>query len=150
MKSRAIFLLTAVVVAVKLSGCASVRYEGPSYTPTDKVQVFYDKSHIKRNYDVMGTATASTWYSYRGDALKAALLDKARAKGADAVLIQSISEKVSDQPARVDPDSPISGGSKASDNPGVLPREDSPHGEPQTTVTVKTSKIVADFLKYKD
>ncbi|MBN1864132.1 MAG: hypothetical protein JW808_04465 [Victivallales bacterium] len=149
MRFRICLLLLAFVACAKFAGCATVQYDGPVFEPTEKVIVYYDISRIQRKYEVMGTATASTWYSYRGDMLRASLLDKARAIGADAVLIQSVQENVG-EPARVNGENPVDGGRLAGDNSGVALRETQNTENPQTTVSVKTSRIVADFLKFKD
>ncbi len=141
--------LLAAVACAKFAGCATVQYDGPVFEPTEKVIVYYDSTRIQRKYEVMGTATASTWYSYRGDILRASLLKKARASGADAVLIQSVHEKIG-SPARVNGENPVDGGKLAGDSPGVVPRESQNVANQQTTVSVKTSMIVADFLKFKD
>ena len=147
-------VLSIVFVAVLISifsGCTTVNYTGPAYTPTKKVEIFYDKSNIKKPYDVMGKAVASTWYSYDNTSLRPALVEKAKACGADAILIDSIDETIS-EPARINSDSEIDDGKMAANNPTgktagdmIIPDTD---GD-QTTESVDTSQIVAEFLKFK-
>ena len=98
----------------------------------------------------MGKAVVSTLYSYQNRSLRPALREKAKASGADAILIHSISESVS-APVRVNSDSEIDDGRMAANNPGgkteesmLLPNTDGN----QTTESVSESQIVAEFLKY--
>ena len=146
-------LFLALLAGVVLSSCTSVKYEGPNFSPTTRVKVFYDKSEIKRPYKVMGKAVASTWYSYQNTSLRPALIEKAKTCGADAIYIEEIDSKIS-APVRTGADSTeIEYGGMANDNPGsgtdnvtTLPGEE---GE-ATTESIDTSRIVAEFLKYTD
>lgn len=99
----------------------------------------------------MGKATATTWYSYNNRSLRPALIEKAKACGADAILINTIKEKISG-PIRVNNDSEIDDGKMAANHPGgsgALPMIFY-EGEEQTTEEVDTSEIDADFLKFTD
>lgn len=151
MNNRSILLALTILAGVTISGCTSVKYSGTTYAPTSKVKIYYSKERIQKKYKVMGSATASTWYEYQNTSLKPALIEKARECGADAILINSIGEKVTPT-ARVESDNEIDNGSMAANNPG-LTNEDatllpSTDGD-QTTISVDRSHIAADFLKFE-
>ena len=144
-----IFLLAGVSLA--FFGCTSVDYDGSVFPPTTKVQVFYDKSRILRSYEVMGKATASTWYSYQNHSLRPALIEKAKACGADAILIQSINQSIGPE-ARVATNDQIDDGRMSGSNPGLTSEDNMLMPDQQghqTSVAVDTSQIVAEFLKFK-
>lgn len=150
MFKKIMFILLAGA-SIGFFGCTSVEYDGSTFAPTTKVKVFYDKSRIKRQYEVMGTATASTWYSYQNNSLRPALIEKAKACGADAILVQSISQSIGPK-ARVATDDEIDDGRMEANNPGVKTEDNMllPDQEGhQTSVAVDTSQIVAKFLKFK-
>lgn len=151
MKHQSIFLVLGILTMVVISGCTSVKYSGTTYAPTSKIKIYYSKERIQKKYKVMGSATASTWYEYQNTSLKPALIEKAKECGADAILINSIGERVT-APARVASDNEMDDGTMAANNPGLfnedaalLPRTD---GD-QTTVSIDRSNIVADFLKFE-
>lgn len=150
-KGNIILVFCAVIVFICCS-CISVNYNGPTYSPTKTVQIYYAKNLIDKPYQVMGKATASTWSSNQNESLRQALVEKAKACGANAILIDSINEKISG-PIQIDDDSEIDDGKMAANHPGgssedifMLPME----GVEQTTESVDTSKIVAEFLKFTD
>ena len=77
-------LLTLLVI-----GCASVNYLGKSYDPTTTVDVYFSKEEIEREYTVMGHAIGSSgWISLIE--LQKRLMEEAKRKGADAVLITGL------------------------------------------------------------
>lgn len=152
MFKKSILLLLLASIGIVFCGCTSVEYHGSTYGPTKKVKVYYDKTRINRKYHKMGKATASTWYSYDNTSLRPALIEKAKASGADAILILSIDQSVGPTARRAANDQ-VDMGRMSSHNPGVrstenvvLPNE---QGK-QTTRAVDTSQIVAEFLKYDD
>ena len=151
MLKKMILSVSLISLALFYSACTSVSYKGPTYAPTKKVKIYYSKDRIQRKYEVMGKATASTWYSYQNRSLRPALIEKAKACGADAILIHSISESVS-APARVANNTVDDAVMSAEDEGG----EDFENGmmtdgaEEQTTESVDRANIVAKFLKYTD
>lgn len=152
MSGRIVSRILFAALGFTFGGCTSVDYSGSTFEPTDKIKVYYDRTRIERKYDVMGKATASTWYSYQNESLRPSLIEKAKACGADAILIESINESVT-APARTAIDNPVDDGRLATDSPGIgvddtnlLPNESGA----QTTVSVDTSRIVAEFLKFTD
>lgn len=137
--------------ALILCGCTTVKYTGPTFSPTEKVEVFYDKSRITKPYKVMGKVTVSTWYSYDNHSLRSVLIEKAKACGADAILIHSISESIG-KPARVS-DNQIDNALLSAEDEGAEEAEnmiETTGAEEQTTEAVDESQIVAEFLKYTE
>jgi hypothetical protein len=73
--------------ALTLFGCAHIDYVGETAAPTTNVQVFYTEANVPRAYHVMGevVATANMFVSSRK--VQEQMIEKARQKGADAVVI---------------------------------------------------------------
>jgi hypothetical protein len=80
----------ALLLSVMLSSCfaPALNYLGSSYTPTQDVDVYVDASAIKKPYTIMG----KSYYEMRGlitlEAIQQAAIEKAKQKGADAVLFR--------------------------------------------------------------
>lgn len=81
-----VFILSA---ATLLSSCATTSYMGDQLTATTNVDVFYAARDVKKPYKVIGHIYAST--TINADKVKASILSKARAVGADGVIILGIS-----------------------------------------------------------
>ena len=77
-----------VLVALLAIGCASVNYVGKSFEPTTNVDLYFSKEDIQKEYTVMGHAIGSG--TYDSNAIQKALIEEAKEKGADAVLITGI------------------------------------------------------------
>jgi len=79
------FVLAALPLLI--SGCAHLDYAGQSFPPTQQVDLFYSEANIGREYMVMGelTGTGDTFVSTQK--LQDQMVQKAREKGADAVVI---------------------------------------------------------------
>ena len=78
-----------ILVTLLAAGCASVNYVGKSFEPTSSVEVYFDKAEINRDYSVIGQAIGSgVWRSY--DTIQKKLIEEAKFKGADAILITGI------------------------------------------------------------
>ena len=88
---RSNFKLSSVFILVTLLavGCASVNYVGKSFDPTTSVDVYFSKEEIKKEYTVIGHAiSSSTWVS--NEKLQENLIEEAKRKGADAILITGL------------------------------------------------------------
>jgi hypothetical protein len=84
------------MVAVLLAGCASVDYVGKSYAPTANVDVYMSADDVRRPYEVMGEARAqidAIPFSKPGQQLQQKLLEQARAKGADGIIIGQLQNR---------------------------------------------------------
>ena len=77
-----------VSVALLAISCANVNYVGKSFEPTIKVDLYFSKEDIEKEYTVMGHATGSG--TYDSNAIQKALIEEAKERGADAVLITGI------------------------------------------------------------
>lgn len=88
--------LTILTVLIPLlAGCAKIDYVGREYEPTDDVEVFLSYDDVEFDYEIMGHFVV-TAYAYVGsEKMQAKLLDKARLKGADAVVILEFEKYVS-------------------------------------------------------
>ena len=80
------------IVLIVLSSCGShLSYLGNSYTQTKNVDVFVDASAIKRPYTIIGKGYMEYGFSYSKssiDKMQQKAIEKAKAKGADAILFQ--------------------------------------------------------------
>ncbi len=84
--------LTGVLAVSSLAlGCATVDYVGQSYTPTQHVDVYFSEADVPRAYTVIGKVLASGDQFTSASRLNARMLEQAREKGADAVIILDIS-----------------------------------------------------------
>jgi hypothetical protein len=81
---RKILILVAVLAA---AGCTKIDYVGKEYPPTADVEIFFSLDDVKEDYEVMGhlTATADDFVSV--EKMQEDIINKAREKGADAVVI---------------------------------------------------------------
>ena len=146
MFKKSLFLLVSGF-SLLLCSCVSVDYTGPTYTPTKKIDVFYGKEQIKKPYKVMGKATGSTWYTYQSDSLIPAIIAKAKECGADAVLIDSITEKIT-APTRRDDDSENTPMSDDDMGEGIQTEQHVFMDNEAETESIDRSKAVVEFLKY--
>jgi len=79
-------LLSGILLFTFLS-CARVHYIGESYSPTQRIKVFYEEEQIPDSYEIMGKAVASAGNDKQG---RYALIKRAQKEGADAVLIENM------------------------------------------------------------
>jgi len=71
------------------SSCfAKVNYLGNSYSPTKEPDFFVDERSIDRPYKIMGKGYPRGFGSLVLESLQKRAIEKAKAKGADAVLVQ--------------------------------------------------------------
>ncbi len=71
-----------------LVGCVNFSYQGEEFAPTENVSVFYSASEVPADFAVIGKARASGNYSeVTNDQLVDKLIEEAKSKGADGVLI---------------------------------------------------------------
>jgi len=84
MKTRWPLFAALPILAI---GCAHLDYVGQSYPPTQQVDLYYSEENVGREYTVMGelAATAQEFVSARK--IQEQMVEKAKQKGADAVVI---------------------------------------------------------------
>ena len=88
---RSNFRLSSAFILVTLMsiGCASVNYVGKSFDSTTSVDVYFSKEEIKKEYTVIGHAIGSSQF-VSNDKIQEKLIEEAKLKGADAILITGI------------------------------------------------------------
>jgi hypothetical protein len=88
---RSNFILSGVLILAALFavGCAGVSYVGNSFDPTTTVDVYFSENEIEKEYTVMGHALGTgQWVSI--DKIQTKLIEEAKGKGADAILIRGL------------------------------------------------------------
>ena len=92
---RGNFKLSSVLILLILLaiGCASVNYVGRSFDPTTSVDVYYSKEEIKKEFTVLGHAIGSGSI-VSNESIKNKLIEEAKSKGADAILITGIGKSI--------------------------------------------------------
>lgn len=77
-------------------GCApKAEYLGKTYSPTTNVDFFMTAGEIKKNYEVMGEMTVKGMLGSRNaEDMQAKLIEEAKLKGADAILVEEFQEVV--------------------------------------------------------
>lgn len=125
---KLLFALASLVVA---TSCISVDYLGKSYAPTTNVDLFFDQNDITKEYEVMGTINAEMPEWMNMEKLQERLIEKAREKGADAVLVADLEKQVT--------------GSTSMTNGNGGPF----WGSTTSTNTERVSVVTAKLLKYK-
>lgn len=89
--------IAAVVLGAALwAGCVSVDYVGKSYPPTASVELFMTPDDVKRPYEVIGEARAQADalpFTNPAEQLQQKLLLEARSRGANAVILGSITTR---------------------------------------------------------
>jgi len=84
-KSGGVFMLVTLLAI----GCSTVNYVGKSFNPTTNIDVYYSKEEIKNEYTIIGHSIGSTPF-ISNDKIVAKLIEEAKSKGADAVLITGL------------------------------------------------------------
>jgi hypothetical protein len=129
-------IYTCLLPLFFLLSCApKINYLGNSFQPTNKVDVYVDESAISRDYTIVGKGYVRTYVYSVSESIQKKAVNKAKQKGADAVLFKDYFVPTSPQVTRNKKDS--SGNLTVSiTNPA-----------PALSVT---PEIVVLFLKYKD
>ena len=133
-----------------IGGCATTNYVGETYTPTQHVDVFFNKSEIGRPYKTMGIAKTKGSQYMTYDAIEKQLVKDAMAKGADAIVIEGMSS------VRVGATSSTYGESKDHSHyivtkGGKLKNVggDNHYNTTSTTTDIQEKVITAHLIKYK-
>lgn len=131
---RAVFL--GVALLFTLVACTKIDYVGRSYAPTTHVDIFFTLEDVKRDHEVMGHMVASAGDAVSAEKMQKKIMEKAREKGADAVVILGLERYQS--------------GEKTSFSETTKEKD----GKTKTRSTSSTSakfdkEITATLLKYK-
>ena len=78
-----------VFLTLSIVGCAHVNYVGDEFTPTNNVDVYYSEKAIQKNYDLIGHGLGSGFW-VKNRKIQKKLIDEAKLKGADAILITGL------------------------------------------------------------
>jgi uncharacterized protein YbjQ (UPF0145 family) len=79
--------LMLAVLPVLVSGCAHMDYAGESFPPTQHVDLFFSEANVGRDYMVIGELTGTGDQLVSTQKLQDKMVEKAREKGADGVVI---------------------------------------------------------------
>ncbi len=82
------YVSLVVLVGLLAIGCAEVDYVGESFKPTTNIDLYFSKEDIEKEYTVMGHAIGSG--TSDSNEIQKALIEEAKEKGTDAVLIIGI------------------------------------------------------------
>lgn len=85
-----IIAIALIVLSFGVFACAHVNYMGKSFEPTTKIEVFFSKEEIEREYVVIGHAIGTGTTFVSNDKIERKLIEKARSIGADAILITGV------------------------------------------------------------
>lgn len=86
----------SLMVLLYLSSCApSVNYIGKKYNHTQNIDVYMDTNDIKRNYEVIGKVDGiSGILGSRYEAIQEKIVQAAKEKGADAVILYNMEKRI--------------------------------------------------------
>ena len=77
----------ALCLLLLTPACAHVDYIGRTYAPTSNVELFFTENDVSAPYEVMGRVNARANDIVSAEKLQKKIMEKARANGADAVVI---------------------------------------------------------------
>ncbi len=89
------FILSSVFILLTLLaiGCASVEYVGKSFDPTTSVDMYFAEKDIEKDYTVIGHAIGIGEFGASTEKIQKELIEEAKRKGADAVLITGLGQE---------------------------------------------------------
>jgi hypothetical protein len=90
MKKTFIILIMIFPLSLLIIQCAQVNYVGKTYTPTTDIDVYYSEHEIEKEYTTIGHAMGSGGFLVSNEKIQEKLIAKARAVGADAVIITEV------------------------------------------------------------
>jgi len=86
---KLVSLFTVILLAV-IDCTANVNYVGKEFEPTNTVDVYFSQEEIEKEYTVIGYAIGSGGDFVSNDKVQKKLIEEAKSKGADAILITGI------------------------------------------------------------
>lgn len=87
MKFQYKHLAVLLIIAICLSACTKIDYIGEEYPPTTHVDLFFDMDDVTREHKVMGNLIATADDGVSTEKMQKKIIEKAKQKGADAVVI---------------------------------------------------------------
>lgn len=85
--NRKLFILFMPVL-FSMGSCIGTSYLGDRYNSTTHTDIYYASKDVKKDYKVIGHISSRIWLSEEG--AKRKIVEKARAVGADGVIIHGI------------------------------------------------------------
>jgi len=80
-----------ILILIIIIGCtANVNYVGKEFEPTTTVDVYFSAAEIEKEYTIIGHAIGSGGDFVSNDKIQGKLIDEAKSKGADAILITGV------------------------------------------------------------
>lgn len=136
---RIFYLFNIVLLcAALMTSCSKSSYIGKTYTPTTSVEIYMADSEIERAYELMGELEIEGESIVSVQKLQEKMIEEAKSKGADAVLILGLDEKVVG----------TSTYTRGSDRPSESGSHQ--YNGSSATSTQVHKVLKAKFLKYKD
>ena len=83
-------ILILVAISILIGCTASVNYVGKELEPTTSVDVYFSEDEIEQEYTVIGHAIGSGGDFISNDDIQEKLIEVAKSKGADAILITGL------------------------------------------------------------
>ena len=80
-------LLAVSLLLAASCGCAHLDYIGETYAPSPHVDLYFAEKDVPRDYRVMGQIVATAGDLVSAEKLQAKIEERARQKGADAVVL---------------------------------------------------------------
>ncbi|RYY38095.1 MAG: hypothetical protein EOP46_00040 [Sphingobacteriaceae bacterium] len=134
MKKTTLILLLGATFIAFLAACSTPSYFGKTYSPTQNVDVYLDKSDIKKTYSTMGSTKIAQGFSSM-EAAQQKVIEMGKAKGADGVIMTLTEEIVTTQKTGT----------------GIVTKTKKQNVIGTTnsqTRDIKEAKIIATFIKY--
>ncbi len=88
--------LSFILLVLALTGCMTTDYVGSTYPATTQVDLFFDEADVTRPYTVMGEmrVEGDNHLFMRSEKMQRKLIEKARERGADGILMAPVSIRV--------------------------------------------------------
>ena len=132
--------LVVVTLLLLFAGCTKIDYVGEEYAPTSTVDLYFADADVGRDYKVMGHLVATAGDIVSAEKMQKKVMQKAREKGADGVIILGLDRYTAGQ----------------STNYSEKSVTEDKKNKTQTTTTGSSStsseekkEIRATFIKYK-
>ena len=79
--------IVSIMLLMSLAACTKIDYIGESYPPTNNVDLYFSEADLRMEYKVMGQVIASASDYVSAGKMQNKIMEEARKKGADAVVI---------------------------------------------------------------
>ena len=130
------FINLLVILFIALSAaCSKSSYFGKTYSPTQHIDVYHDKTDIRKGYITIGSANLAKGFSSI-DAMQQKVIELGKSNGADGVIMTLTENGVSTQ----------------QNGTGVVSKTKKQKViviNSSSTMPIKEKRIVATFIKYE-